>query len=132
MTEHSAPTFSSGPVGPLMMIALPKQANRLDGKVIRWLKQEGEMITAGEPLVEVETKEGAFIILASQNGKLWRISKAQEEIVPVGTHLGWELPAVPPQNRFLTKERLLILFFMVAFSIGGVLLVLDYFKQLPR
>lgn len=126
MTEH-APGTSFEPVGPLNAILLPTRSKQVkEWKIAQWLKQEGEGITAGEPLVVVETSEETFTITAAQTGRLWRISKTEGSVVPVGTLLGLELPDEPPQAPAAGRDRALIVFFMVALGVGGVLLVLQY------
>ena len=54
------------------------------GKILQWLKQEGEQVTKGEPLAEIETDKATVEIEAPADGILARISAAAGDDVPVG------------------------------------------------
>ena len=54
------------------------------GKILQWLKQEGEQVAKGEPLAEIETDKATVEIEAPANGILARISAAVGDDVPVG------------------------------------------------
>jgi pyruvate dehydrogenase E2 component (dihydrolipoamide acetyltransferase) len=55
------------------------------GKVVRWLKQDGEPVTKGEPLLEVETDKVTVEIEAPADGTLAGVSAPDGTEVPVGT-----------------------------------------------
>jgi 2-oxoglutarate dehydrogenase E2 component (dihydrolipoamide succinyltransferase) len=59
-----------------------------DATVGRWLKQEGETIKSGEPLVELETDKINFEVEAEQDGVLEFIAKGEGETVNVGEVIG--------------------------------------------
>ena len=59
-----------------------------DATVGRWLKQEGEEVTSGEALVELETDKINFEVEAEQDGILESISKDEGETVNVGEVIG--------------------------------------------
>jgi 2-oxoglutarate dehydrogenase E2 component (dihydrolipoamide succinyltransferase) len=59
-----------------------------DATVGRWLKEEGEAVTSGEALVELETDKINFEVEAEQDGVLESISKAEGETVNVGEVIG--------------------------------------------
>src|SRR5260370_38986783 len=54
------------------------------GKIIQWLKSEGEQVVKGEPMVEIETDKATVEIEAPANGVLARVSAAAGENIPVG------------------------------------------------
>ena len=54
------------------------------GKIVRWLKREGEQVAKGEPLLEVETDKASVEIEAPADGVLARVSAAAGDDVPVG------------------------------------------------
>ncbi|MBM3469738.1 MAG: 2-oxo acid dehydrogenase subunit E2 [Armatimonadetes bacterium] len=54
------------------------------GRVVRWLKAEGDAVTAGEPLLEVETDKVTVEIEAPASGTLRRVTAAEGQDVPVG------------------------------------------------
>jgi 2-oxoglutarate dehydrogenase E2 component (dihydrolipoamide succinyltransferase) len=59
-----------------------------DATVGRWLKQEGDEVTAGEPLVELETDKINFEVEAEEDGVLQSIAKGEGETVGVGDVIG--------------------------------------------
>ena len=59
-----------------------------DATVGRWLKQEGEAVKTGEPLVERETDKINFEVEAEQDGVLESIAKGEGESVNVGEVIG--------------------------------------------
>jgi 2-oxoglutarate dehydrogenase E2 component (dihydrolipoamide succinyltransferase) len=59
-----------------------------DATVGRWLKQEGEAVESGEPLVELETDKINFEVEAEQDGVLESIAKGEGETVNVGEVIG--------------------------------------------
>ncbi|MDQ2672594.1 MAG: hypothetical protein M3Y38_07220 [Actinomycetota bacterium] len=59
-----------------------------DATVGRWLKQEGEAVKSGDPLVELETDKINFEVEAEQDGVLQSISKDEGETVNVGEVIG--------------------------------------------
>src|SRR5437868_2824442 len=54
------------------------------GKIVQWLKREGEQVVKGEPLLEVETDKASVEIEAPADGVLARVSAAAGDDVPVG------------------------------------------------
>jgi pyruvate/2-oxoglutarate dehydrogenase complex dihydrolipoamide acyltransferase (E2) component len=59
-----------------------------DATVGRWLKQEGDQVKSGEPLVELETDKINFEVEAEQDGVLQSIAKGEGETVNVGEVIG--------------------------------------------
>src|ERR1700681_3487769 len=59
------------------------------GKIISWLKKEGDSITKGEPLAEIETDKVVLEIEASADGVLAGVKAAAGEVVPVGKTIAW-------------------------------------------
>ncbi len=54
------------------------------GKVVRWLKGEGEIVRKGEPLLEIETDKVTVEIEAPADGTLQQVTAAEGAEVPVG------------------------------------------------
>src|SRR5436305_14402172 len=54
------------------------------GKVLRWLKQDGDAVTKGEPLLEVETDKVTVEIEAPADGTLAAVRVPEGTEVPVG------------------------------------------------
>jgi len=72
-----------------MNIVVPEMGESIvDARVARWLKREGDAVTVGEPLVELETDKVDVEVAAPQNGVLERIAHAQGADVKIGEVLG--------------------------------------------
>jgi pyruvate dehydrogenase E2 component (dihydrolipoamide acetyltransferase) len=56
-------------------------------KVLRWLKQVGDKVAMGEPLVELETDKATMEVESPAEGKLEEILGAEGEELPVGAIL---------------------------------------------
>lgn len=71
------------------------------GKIIRWLKTEGEMISQGEPLVEIETDKATVELEAPAAGLLTNITAASDAEIPVGQTIALivEPETVPPTSQ---------------------------------
>jgi len=60
-----------------------------EGTVTRWLKQEGERVTKGEPLLEIETDKAVVEVEAPADGILAGIKAAAGADIPVGQIIAW-------------------------------------------
>jgi pyruvate dehydrogenase E2 component (dihydrolipoamide acetyltransferase) len=65
--------------------------NQDTGKVVRWLRAEGDSVAKGDPLFEVETDKVTVEIEAPAAGTLHGISAAEGEDVPVGQAIAFLL-----------------------------------------
>ena len=63
------------------------------GKVVRWLRAEGDAVERGEPLLEIETDKVTVEIEAPATGALAGICAAEGDDVPVGEAIAWVLAA---------------------------------------
>lgn len=70
------------------------------GKLISWLKKEGERVTKGEPLLEVETDKAVMEIESPGEGILAGIKVQAGTEVPVGQTIAWIVRPgeVPPTD----------------------------------
>lgn len=55
--------------------------------VVRWLKREGETVSEGEPLVELETEKVSYELESPVAGVLLRVLANESVEVPVGDPL---------------------------------------------
>src|SRR3712207_1711100 len=70
-------------------ITLPQVGESVtEATVLEWLKQEGERVEAGEPLVEVSTDKVDTEIPAPSSGTLTKILVQPDSTVNVGDPLG--------------------------------------------
>ena len=76
-----------------------------EGVLLRWLKKEGEMVQAGEPLMEVATDKVDVQVEAPASGLLTAVTAQEGDEIPVGQVIaliaaeGEELPAKPFRRR---------------------------------
>src|SRR5580700_12135592 len=66
------------------------------GKLIAWRKKEGDRVTKGEPLLEVETDKAVLEVEAPADGVLAGITAAAGADIPVGKTIAWIL--APGEN----------------------------------
>src|SRR5207249_621627 len=59
------------------------------GKLLAWRKKEGERVTKGEPLIEIETDKAVVEIEAPGDGVLAGITAREGAVVPVGQTIAW-------------------------------------------
>ena len=66
-------------------VLMPKMGyDMTEGKILRWLKQEGEVVQRGEPLAEIETDKVNIEIEAFANGTLGQQIAQEGDTIPVG------------------------------------------------
>jgi len=61
------------------------------GKLVSWMKKEGEQVRKGEMLLEVETDKAVVEIEAAGDGMLSGITAKVGDVVPVGQTIAWLL-----------------------------------------
>jgi len=60
-----------------------------NGKLLAWRKKEGERVTKGEPLLEVETDKAVVEVEAPGDGILAGITAEVGAVIPVGETIAW-------------------------------------------
>jgi pyruvate dehydrogenase E2 component (dihydrolipoamide acetyltransferase) len=63
------------------------------GTLLKWLKGEGQSVTKGEPLMEIETDKATLEIEAAASGTLTRVTAQAGDEVPVGQTIALILAA---------------------------------------
>src|ERR1700722_17997908 len=59
------------------------------GKLIAWRKKEGDHVTKGEPLLEIETDKAVMEVEATADGILAGITGVVGSDIPVGKIIAW-------------------------------------------
>ena len=59
------------------------------GKIVSWVKKEGDTVSKGEILLEVETDKAVVEIEAQADGVLAGVKSHEGDVVPVGTTIAW-------------------------------------------
>src|ERR1051325_3853697 len=59
------------------------------GKLVRWLKNEGDAVRKGEMLLEVETDKAVVEIEAQSDGVLAGVTAKVDDVIPVGQTIAW-------------------------------------------
>jgi pyruvate dehydrogenase E2 component (dihydrolipoamide acetyltransferase) len=66
-------------------VQMPRLSDSMEtGKILRWLKKEGEEVKKGEPLVEIESDKANIEVEAYASGKLSKIVVPEGESAPIG------------------------------------------------
>ena len=70
------------------------------GKLLAWLKKEGESVKKGEPLLEIETDKVTVEVEAPADGVLAGLKSREGDEVPVGQTIAWIVAPgeQPPQE----------------------------------
>src|SRR5258706_14068644 len=74
----------------------------VEATVGQWLKHEGERVSAGEPVVELETEKVNMEVVAPADGVLRAITKREGDTVAIGGGLcprAQRQPPPPPPSR---------------------------------
>jgi len=84
---------------------MPKMGQTMEkGKIVRWLKKEGEAVQKDEPLLEIETDKTMIEVESRGVGILKKILVHEDEEAPVAAVIGYiakegePLPEVPSQQ----------------------------------
>ncbi len=77
------------------------------GKLIAWRKQEGDHVTKGEPLLEIETDKAVMEVEATADGILAGITGLVGADIPVGQTIAWIVAPgeKPPVEAESSTER---------------------------
>jgi pyruvate dehydrogenase E2 component (dihydrolipoamide acetyltransferase) len=59
------------------------------GKLLAWRKKEGDTVSKGEPLLDIETDKAVVEVEAPANGVLAGIRASEGEEIPVGQTIAW-------------------------------------------
>lgn len=63
---------------------LPKLGmNQEEGEIVSWLVSEGETVSEGQPIVEIETDKTTVELEATASGVLAKIIHGEGDIVPI-------------------------------------------------
>ncbi len=69
-------------------ITMPQLTDTMEtGKIVRWLKKEGDFVQENEPVLEAETDKAVMEVPSFRSGILKKILVEEGEEVPVGTEI---------------------------------------------
>src|SRR5881396_2351922 len=60
-----------------------------EGRLVKWTKHEGDPVTSGETLAEVETDKAVMELVARADGQLLKVMVPEGTTVPVGNVVAW-------------------------------------------
>ncbi len=101
------------------------------GKLLAWRKKEGERVTKGEPLLEIETDKAVVEVEAPGDGILAGMTADVGAVVPVGQTIAWLVgpgekppaksaaPAAPAARASSSQERTTAGVGLIAAQRGG-------------
>ncbi len=71
-------------------VKMPSASQGMEsGKIVNWLKREGDAVERGEPIVEIETDKATIEIEALAGGRVVEIVHAVGDEVPVGNTIAY-------------------------------------------
>lgn len=66
-------------------IVMPKCGlTMVEGTIVRWLRNEGDVVSEGDPVLEIETEKANIEVPALDGGKIVRLVAEVGSVVPVG------------------------------------------------
>jgi len=84
-------------------VQMPRLSDSMEtGKILRWLKKEGDEVKKGEPLVEIESDKANIEVEAYASGKLSKIVVPEGESAPIGAviaEIGGDGGAIAPADK---------------------------------
>jgi len=89
-------------------VIMPKMGQTMErGKIIKWLKKDGEEVKRGEPLLEIETDKTTIEVEARDSGTLKILAQEGEE-VPIATTIAYIVKEGEsiPEGETLEKPKL--------------------------
>jgi len=75
------------------------------GVLLKWLKAEGQAVTKGEPLMEIETDKATVEIEAAAAGILARVTAKPGDEIPVGQTIALILAPGEKPSSVIVAER---------------------------
>lgn len=74
----------------LVALEIPKIGLVMENaRLVRWLKNVGDAVRQGEPLLEIETEKSVFEIEATESGRLVEILLQADQQARVGDRIAW-------------------------------------------
>jgi pyruvate dehydrogenase E2 component (dihydrolipoamide acetyltransferase) len=85
-------------------IVMPRLSDTMEeGTILRWLKRDGEHVSRGEELVEIETDKAAMVYESDEEGTL-RIVAAEGDTLAVGATIA-QLDAAKPSDTAAATDQ---------------------------
>ncbi|NPA52466.1 MAG: 2-oxo acid dehydrogenase subunit E2 [Aquificae bacterium] len=86
-------------------ITMPQLTDTMEtGKIVRWLKKEGDFVEENEPILEVETDKAVMEVPSFRSGVLKEILVEEGEEVPVGTQIAIVQTEIEKKEETTPKE----------------------------
>src|SRR5581483_10354938 len=76
---------------PISVVMPALEMGQETGKLVAWLKKDGDRVTKGEPLLEVETDKAVLEVEATGDGTLAGVKAQEGDVIPVGQTIAWIL-----------------------------------------
>ncbi|MHB1158956.1 MAG: dihydrolipoamide acetyltransferase family protein [Chloroflexota bacterium] len=96
---------------PATTVVMPKMGyDMIQGKIVHWLKREGDQVQKGEPIAEIETEKVNIQIEAFASGTLLKLLVQEGDTVPVGQPIAeigqpGEKPSEVPPSEILPQHE---------------------------
>lgn len=92
----------------LVAVEIPKVGLVMENaRLVRWLKNVGDLVQQGEPLLELETEKSVVEIESTQNGRLVEILLRADQEARVGDRIAWlEIDTNLDANPESTTDRI--------------------------
>src|SRR5215210_6317672 len=85
IVDNGPGTTNKGPILMATKVIMPKLSPTMEeGQLSRWLKKEGDKVSMGEPLAEIDTDKATMEMQALGNGVLRKILISEGQAAPLG------------------------------------------------
>jgi pyruvate dehydrogenase E2 component (dihydrolipoamide acetyltransferase) len=93
---------------PISVVMPALEMGQETGKLVAWRKKDGDRVSKGEPLLEVETDKAVLEVEATGDGTLAGVTAHEGDVIPVGQTIAWILAAGEkvPQELAASSEPL--------------------------
>jgi pyruvate dehydrogenase E2 component (dihydrolipoamide acetyltransferase) len=93
-------------------IIMPKLSNtQIEGQLVKWLKNEGDVVKENEPLVEILTDKVSMVVESTASGFVRKLLLEPGDVVPIGTVIGFIATeadeVIPEKYSKMTREIVL-------------------------
>jgi pyruvate dehydrogenase E2 component (dihydrolipoamide acetyltransferase) len=90
---EQAPAPAAGGAGEGIAILMPSLSPTMkEGKIVKWLKKEGDKVSSGDAIAEVETDKSNLEVEAYDDGTLARITVGEGDVATVGAPIAFLTP----------------------------------------
>lgn len=103
--QEVKPMEKKSPAGKVVPILMPQAGQTMEeGTLLSWKVKEGDKITAGQVIFEIETDKATMEVEAMESGNLAKIVVAEGQSVPVKTPVAYLADSAADAEAFIASQ----------------------------